>query len=83
MLGPGVMTLFVSTSIFIWVAPTLSWASWFQNLYDYRVPSYLWCMIVLYFQWFPECARAMCLQGAELLLYPTAIGSEPHDPTST
>ncbi len=32
-------------------------------------------------QWFPECARAMALQGAELLLYPTAIGSEPHDPT--
>jgi len=31
-------------------------------------------------QWFPECARAMALQGAELLLYPTAIGSEPHDP---
>jgi len=31
-------------------------------------------------QWFPECARAMMLQGAELLLYPTAIGSEPHDP---
>jgi N-carbamoylputrescine amidase len=32
-------------------------------------------------QWFPECARAMALMGAELLLYPTAIGSEPHDPT--
>jgi len=31
-------------------------------------------------QWFPECARAMMLGGAELLLYPTAIGSEPHDP---
>ena len=31
-------------------------------------------------QWFPECARAMMLQGAEVLLYPTAIGSEPHDP---
>jgi N-carbamoylputrescine amidase len=30
-------------------------------------------------QWFPECARAMMLQGAELLLYPTAIGSEPYD----
>jgi N-carbamoylputrescine amidase len=30
-------------------------------------------------QWFPECARAMALQGAELLLYPTAIGSEPQD----
>ncbi|KAG1653334.1 hypothetical protein FOA52_009104 [Chlamydomonas sp. UWO 241] len=32
-------------------------------------------------QWFPECARAMALQGAELLLYPTAIGSEPPNPT--
>jgi N-carbamoylputrescine amidase len=31
-------------------------------------------------QWFPEAARAMTLMGAELLLYPTAIGSEPHDP---
>ena len=28
-------------------------------------------------QWFPECARIMALAGAELLLYPTAIGSEP------
>ena len=32
-------------------------------------------------QWYPECARVMALMGAELLLYPTAIGSEPHDPT--
>jgi N-carbamoylputrescine amidase len=31
-------------------------------------------------QWFPECARAMMLQGADLLLYPTAIGSEPATP---
>jgi N-carbamoylputrescine amidase len=31
-------------------------------------------------QWFPESARAMMLLGAELLFYPTAIGSEPHDP---
>ena len=31
-------------------------------------------------QWFPEAARAMALQGAECLLYPTAIGSEPPDP---
>jgi N-carbamoylputrescine amidase len=31
-------------------------------------------------QWFPECARAMALQGADVLLYPTAIGSEPHEP---
>ncbi len=31
-------------------------------------------------QWFPECARAMTLMGAEILFYPTAIGTEPHDP---
>ena len=31
-------------------------------------------------QWFPECARAMVLKGADLLLYPTAIGSEPGNP---
>jgi N-carbamoylputrescine amidase len=31
-------------------------------------------------QWFPESARAMALQGAELLFYPTAIGSEPQAP---
>ena len=30
-------------------------------------------------QWYPEAARAMVLMGAEVLLYPTAIGSEPHD----
>ncbi|MBQ2802228.1 MAG: N-carbamoylputrescine amidase [Lachnospiraceae bacterium] len=28
-------------------------------------------------QWFPECARSMAVQGAELIFYPTAIGSEP------
>ena len=32
-------------------------------------------------QWFPECARSMALLGAEILFYPTAIGSEPHDPS--
>ncbi len=31
-------------------------------------------------QWYPETARAMVLMGAEILFYPTAIGSEPHDP---
>lgn len=31
-------------------------------------------------QWFPEAARAMALQGADVLLYPTAIGSEPEAP---
>jgi N-carbamoylputrescine amidase len=32
-------------------------------------------------QWFPEAARAMALLGAEILFYPTAIGSEPQDAT--
>jgi len=32
-------------------------------------------------QWFPESARVMALMGAQLLFYPTAIGSEPHDNT--
>jgi N-carbamoylputrescine amidase len=32
-------------------------------------------------QWFPEAARAMALAGGEILLYPTAIGSEPQDAT--
>lgn len=31
-------------------------------------------------QWFPECARAMMLKGADILLYPTAIGTEPNNP---
>ena len=31
-------------------------------------------------QWFPETARSMALMGADLLLYPTAIGSEPGNP---
>ncbi|MDG2989967.1 N-carbamoylputrescine amidase [Candidatus Synechococcus calcipolaris G9] len=31
-------------------------------------------------QWFPEAARAMALLGAEILMYPTAIGSEPQEP---
>ena len=30
-------------------------------------------------QWYPEAARAMVLEGAEILLYPSAIGSEPYD----
>ena len=32
-------------------------------------------------QWFPETARCLALQGADILLYPTAIGSEPQDPS--
>eukprot|EP00980_Cylindrotheca_fusiformis_P007451 scaffold1537_cov108-Cylindrotheca_fusiformis.AAC.10 len=32
-------------------------------------------------QWFPEAARAMSLMGADIILYPTAIGTEPQDST--
>ena len=32
-------------------------------------------------QWYPETARCLALMGAELLFYPTAIGSEPNEPT--
>lgn len=31
-------------------------------------------------QWYPEAARCMALKGAEILFYPTAIGSEPENP---
>jgi len=31
-------------------------------------------------QWYPETARSLTLMGADVLFYPTAIGSEPHDP---
>jgi N-carbamoylputrescine amidase len=31
-------------------------------------------------QWYPETARSLMLQGAEILLFPTAIGTEPYDP---
>jgi N-carbamoylputrescine amidase len=34
-------------------------------------------------QWFPETARCLALQGADVIFYPTAIGSEPHDPSVT
>ena len=32
-------------------------------------------------QWFPELARSLALHGADAIFYPTAIGSEPQDPT--
>ncbi|KAL3945668.1 MAG: hypothetical protein SGBAC_000236 [Bacillariaceae sp.] len=32
-------------------------------------------------QWFPEAARSMALMGADIILYPTAIGTEPQDGT--
>lgn len=37
--------------------------------------------LICWDQWFPEPARILALKGAEVICYPTAIGSEPHDPT--
>jgi N-carbamoylputrescine amidase len=36
-------------------------------------------VLVCWDQWFPEAARSMALAGAEILLYPTAIGWEPNE----
>ena len=36
-------------------------------------------VLVCWDQWYPEAARLMALQGAELLIYPTAIGFDPND----
>jgi N-carbamoylputrescine amidase len=50
----------------------------------FKVFSTKYCKIgvaICWDQWFPEAARIMALQGADVLLYPTAIGSEPQDPT--
>jgi N-carbamoylputrescine amidase len=46
----------------------------FQTPYGKVGPAVCWD------QWYPETARALMLQGAEILLFPTAIGTEPHDP---
>ena len=37
-------------------------------------------LLVCWDQWYPEAARLMALAGADLLLYPTAIGNNPDDP---
>jgi len=36
-------------------------------------------VLVCWDQWYPEAARLMALQGAQLLIYPTAIGYDPND----
>jgi N-carbamoylputrescine amidase len=36
-------------------------------------------VLICWDQWYPEAARCMALMGADVLLYPTAIGSEPQD----
>jgi N-carbamoylputrescine amidase len=46
----------------------------FKTAYGMIGPAVCWD------QWYPETARALMLAGAEVLLFPTAIGTEPHDP---
>ena len=36
-------------------------------------------VMICWDQWYPEAARIMTLKGAELLIYPTAIGFDEHD----
>ena len=46
----------------------------------FRTPLGTFGPAICWDQWYPETARALTLQGAEILLFPTAIGTEPHDP---
>lgn len=46
----------------------------------FAVPDVNLAMPTCYDQWFPELARIFALKGAELIVYPTAIGSEPSEP---
>ncbi len=46
----------------------------------YRTPYGTLGPAVCWDQWYPETARSLMLEGAEILLFPTAIGTEPHDP---
>jgi len=68
--GPGYEEKFYfrpgNTGFKVWPAPP-------------QAPGWTLGVGVCWDQWYPETARAMMLMGAELLFYPTAIGSEPHD----
>ncbi|XLT68200.1 hypothetical protein HN873_024639 [Arachis hypogaea] len=46
---------------------------------DNKVDNSYFMSAIYWDQWFPKAARAMALQGAEILFYSTAIGSEPQD----
>lgn len=68
--GPGYEEKFYfrpgNTGFKVWPAPP-------------QAPGWTLGVGVCWDQWYPETARALMLMGAELLFYPTAIGSEPHD----
>ncbi|HEX8644592.1 MAG TPA: N-carbamoylputrescine amidase [Allosphingosinicella sp.] len=46
----------------------------------WRTPAATLGVGICWDQWYPETARSLMLMGAEILFYPTAIGSEPYDP---
>ena len=46
----------------------------------WRTPAATLGVGICWDQWYPETARTLMLMGAEILFFPTAIGSEPHDP---
>jgi N-carbamoylputrescine amidase len=55
----------------------------FEGGHEYPVYDVGLCRLATptcYDQWFPELARLFTLNGAEVILYPTAIGAEPNDP---
>jgi agmatine deiminase len=48
----------------------------------FRTPDVNFGVLICYDQWFPEAARTLALQGAELIFYPSAIGHLDGDPLS-
>ena len=68
--GPGYEEKFYfrpgNTGFKVWPAPAAA-------------PGWTLGVGVCWDQWYPETARALMLMGAQVLFYPTAIGSEPHD----
>ena len=48
----------------------------------FRTPNVTFGVLICYDQWFPEAARTLALQGADLIFYPSAIGYLEGDPLS-
>ena len=58
---------------------TLRLATW---AFNQSRPAWVLGVLVCWDQWYPEAARLMALAGAEVLIYPTAIGWESSDPAA-
>ncbi|KAI3874558.1 hypothetical protein MKW92_034769 [Papaver armeniacum] len=87
--GPG-KCITLGISLFSTISVTLCWIITITSLIQVTKKSSTSILVfqtkfakigvaICWDQWFPEAARAMVLQGAEILFYPTAIGSEPQD----